>query len=73
MADFSFALDDAFILPSTAPQMLEDMESGQDWKLLAQPRLVHADEAEDGVYWWSFLQRRLATRCNSMSRNHFDL
>lgn len=47
MANVSIALGDAFRPSSTAPQMLEDMESSQDWKLLAQPGLVHADEAED--------------------------
>lgn len=52
--------------------MLEDMESSQDWKLLAQPVMAHADEAEDGVRWMVFLQRT-TTRCNSMSRTDLDL
>lgn len=54
MADIRIALDDAFTQSSSAPQMLEDMESSQDWKLPAQPGLARADEAEDGVYSMDF-------------------
>lgn len=69
----SIALDDAFTQSSTAPQMLEDMESSQDWKLHAQPGLARADEAEDGVYCMVFSPTTSTTRCNSMSRIHLDL
>jgi hypothetical protein len=73
VADISIALDDAFILPSTAPQMLKDMESSQDRKLLAQPGLAHADEAEDGVYLMVYSPTTTAIRCNLMSRDNLDL